>query len=165
MWRYYRIPGDRTNIPRRPSYAILTACHQAQLYRIVHETINMFCGAHGKITARDLLERYRRYLTWKDNLPAQIAHVDMNAQALPHILFLQYAATKTAYWDRVGTNLVPVYSTTPLLSCCSCPCCMSKAFPAARVTSSNGYSSPAPRLVSRPLKNHPDCILAAFSCP
>ena len=94
LWRFYRRPGDKGHVPIRPSYSILTACHQAQLYRIVHETINMFCGAGGKITARALLKCYQRYLTWRNELPAHLAKVDTDAQALPHILFLQYAATE-----------------------------------------------------------------------
>lgn len=92
VWRFYRRPGDKGHIPRRPSYSILTAYHQAKLYRVVHETINIFCGARGKITARVVLECYKRYLSWKEDLPPQLAQVDTDAQAMPHIIFLQYAA-------------------------------------------------------------------------
>lgn len=94
VWRFYRRPGDKAHVPRRPSYAIQTACYQAQLYRIVHETINMYCGARGKVTAPVWLERYKRYLTWKDELPEYLARVDTSAQAMPHMLFLQYAPVK-----------------------------------------------------------------------
>ncbi len=97
VWRYYRQPGDKTHVPRRPSYAIVTACQQAKLYRIVHETINVFCGARGQVTARAVLECYKRYLTWKDELPAGLEKVDTGAQPLPHVLFLQYVIFATAF--------------------------------------------------------------------
>ncbi len=89
VWRFYRRPGDRNHVPRRPSHAILTACNQAKLYRILHETINTYCEASVKATARIVLECYRRYLIWKEELPAEIADIDTNAQALPNVLFLQ----------------------------------------------------------------------------
>ncbi|KAI9875682.1 MAG: hypothetical protein M1830_008121 [Pleopsidium flavum] len=88
VWRYYRQPGDKQHVPRRPSYAIVTAFEQAKLFRIVHETINVFCGARGKATSRAVLECYKRYLTWKDELPAGLERVDTGAQPLPHVLFL-----------------------------------------------------------------------------
>ena len=89
QWRYYRQPGDEANIPKRPSYAILTACHQAKLYRIVHDSINIYCGARGKVTAKEIIGCYRRYLDWEERLPDQVRRTDEDAQPLPHVLGLQ----------------------------------------------------------------------------
>ncbi|MCJ1437836.1 hypothetical protein MMC27_007223 [Xylographa pallens] len=88
QWRYYRQPGDDTNNPRRQSFAILTACQQAKLFRIVHDTINVYCGARGKVTAAAVIGCFKRFTDWKANLPEEIARTDEESQPLPHVLAL-----------------------------------------------------------------------------
>ncbi|MCJ1478534.1 hypothetical protein MMC13_007214 [Lambiella insularis] len=87
-WRNYRQPGDEANIPKQQSFAILTACYQAKLYRVVHDTINVYCGARGKVTAKAVIGCYRRFVDWKSNLPEQIARTDEESKPLPHVLAL-----------------------------------------------------------------------------
>ncbi len=87
-WRFYKEPGD-TSESRRPSYLLSTANEHARLYRIVHETILVFCGNRGRVSAHHMLLIYERFLEWKERLPAPLAGVDGDGEALPHALFLQ----------------------------------------------------------------------------
>lgn len=89
LWRFYRHPGDERELPTRPSYAIVAACYQAGLFRIINESLNLYCGARGRVSAEKFLEVYRRYMDWKTDLPSVIANVDVADQPLPHILYLQ----------------------------------------------------------------------------
>ena len=89
VWRFYRQPGDERELPFRPAHAILTAYHQAKLFLIINETLNIYCGTGGRVTAAWVLNIYARYLDWKEELPDMIAHIDENDQPLPHVLYLQ----------------------------------------------------------------------------
>ena len=89
VWRFYRQPGDNRELPFRPAHAIVTAYHQAKLFQIINETLNVYCGTRGKVTAAKVLDVYARYLQWKDELPEVIANIDEGDQPLPHILYLQ----------------------------------------------------------------------------
>ena len=88
-WRFYKEPGDDTSMSRRPSYLVVTAFEHAKLYRIIHETILVFCGSRGKVSAHHMLLIYERFLEWKERLPTPLADVDVQDEALPHALFLQ----------------------------------------------------------------------------
>lgn len=88
-WRFYRQPGDNRELPFRPAHAIVTAYHQAKLFLIINETLNVYCGTRGRVTAAKILDVYARYLQWKDELPDVIANIDEGDQPLPHILYLQ----------------------------------------------------------------------------
>lgn len=90
VWRFYRQPGDERELPFRPAYAIVTAYHQARLFLIINETLNLYCGARGKVTATRFLDVYARYIDWKENLPDMIANINEGDQPLPHILYLQW---------------------------------------------------------------------------
>lgn len=103
VWRFYRFNGDQRKLPVRPSHAILTACHQAALFRIIHESLNLYCGLRGVVTAEAVLTLYRRYLDWKEDLPFILEAVDEEAQPLPHILFLH-----VQYHVAVLQHLTPV---------------------------------------------------------
>jgi hypothetical protein len=96
-WRYYRQPGDDTNNPKRPSYALVTACEQAKLFRVVHDTINVYCGARGRVTAAAVIGCYKRFSEWKANLPSQVSGTDEESQPLPHVLCLQYVSSIKLY--------------------------------------------------------------------
>lgn len=90
---YTTIPeadDDDEEAPERPSRALETAAQSAELFRIVHETILTYCGSRGKVTAQQMLKLYERYLGWKEDLPPDIALLDLEAKPLPHVLFLQY---------------------------------------------------------------------------
>ena len=89
LWCFYRHPGDERELPTRPSYAIMAACHQAGLFRIVDESLKLYCGVRGQVSAEKFLEVYRRYMDWKADLPPVIANVDVADQPLPQILYLQ----------------------------------------------------------------------------
>lgn len=90
VWCFYRRLGDEREMPTRPSHAIITACHQAGLFRIVNETLNLYCGIRGQVSAYKVLDVYRKYLDWKEALPPVIANIGEGDQPLPHILQLQY---------------------------------------------------------------------------
>ncbi|KAL8703629.1 MAG: hypothetical protein Q9201_003199 [Fulgogasparrea decipioides] len=104
IWRFYRTVGDEHELPVRPGYAILTAFEQAALFRIVHESLNLYCGLRGSITAEAMLTLYRRYLDWDEDLLAILKKMDVEEQPLPHILFL-----------RVQYHVAMLQHLTPLL--------------------------------------------------
>lgn len=87
-WRFYRHVGDNLQLPTRSSYAIMTACSQAKLLRIGQESLNLYCGTRGKASAQAILEGYKSYLDWKEDLPAVIRNIDISDQPLPHVLYL-----------------------------------------------------------------------------
>ncbi|KAL9601455.1 MAG: hypothetical protein Q9219_002521 [cf. Caloplaca sp. 3 TL-2023] len=88
MWRFYRHVGDQRQLPVRPCHAVITACHQATLFRIIHESLNLYCGLRGAATAEAVLTLYRRYKDWEEDLPFIVGAIDEDAQPLPHILCL-----------------------------------------------------------------------------
>ena len=93
QWSIYRQPGDSNLGPghqktdARQSFAIVTACEHARLYRIIHECIHVYCGARGRVSADALLDLFQRYSAWKDGLPPELRSVE--GEPLPHVLFLQ----------------------------------------------------------------------------
>lgn len=90
VWRFYRHPGDERELPFRPSYGIITAYQQAQLFSIINESLCLYYGARGKVSAANVLDVYGKYMTWKEDLPDVIANISEGDQPLPHILYLQY---------------------------------------------------------------------------
>lgn len=89
LWGFYRHPGDEKELPTRPSHAIITACHQAKLFRIIDESLALYCGNRGQVSAEKMLSVYRRYREWIDDLPPVVSNVEVADQPLPHILYLQ----------------------------------------------------------------------------
>lgn len=87
-WQLYGQPGGSAS-SNRPSYTILTASELAKLYRIIHETVLLYCGKNGSVSSHHLLDIYQRYVKWKEELPPQICDVTPNNDALPHVLALQ----------------------------------------------------------------------------
>ncbi|KAL8980908.1 MAG: hypothetical protein Q9205_004145 [Flavoplaca limonia] len=106
VWRFYRTIGDQRALPVRPGYAILTACHQAALFRIIHASLNLYCGLRGLATAEAILTTYRRYLDWEHDLPPILKDVDVASQPVPHILFLH-----VQYHVAVVQHLTPLLQT------------------------------------------------------
>ncbi|KAL8758085.1 MAG: hypothetical protein Q9184_004029 [Pyrenodesmia sp. 2 TL-2023] len=103
VWRFYRQIGDQRHLPVRPSHAVLTACHQAGLFRIIHESLNLYCGLRGVATAEAILTLYRRYVDWEEDLPFILKATDEEAQPLPHILLLH-----VQYHVAVVQHLTPL---------------------------------------------------------
>ena len=90
VWRFYRHPGDEREMPTRPSFAIVTACHQANLCRFVNQAISLYCGVVGKVTAGAITHIYNNLQEWKENLPEQLQVETQSSGPLPHVLYLQY---------------------------------------------------------------------------
>lgn len=88
FWQPYKHPEDDTEF-ERPSYAIETAKEFTKLNQIIHETINVYCGSRGRVSARGILQLYRRFLEWRELLPAHLASTSMFDGALPHVFALQ----------------------------------------------------------------------------
>ena len=83
--------ANQQNHPRAPGFAIMTATQQTMLFRIVHGTINMYCGANGRVVAQRFLKSYRDYLDWKENLPSAL-QIFQKENPLPSVLALQYGS-------------------------------------------------------------------------
>ena len=81
--------SDDSLTSNRPSYTLLTASEMAKLYRIIHESVLLYCGMNGKVSAGHLLQVYRRYKQWKEELAPQLCDVASDSNALPHVLSLQ----------------------------------------------------------------------------
>ena len=105
-WRFYRYVGDDRKLPARSSHAVMTACSQAKLLRVAQESINLYCGLRGKASAQAILEVYKSYLDWKEDLPVVIKNIDISDQPLPHVLYL-----------HVLYHCALVQHFTPLLHC------------------------------------------------
>jgi hypothetical protein len=91
QWKPYRFPADsaRENIQ---GHTIETTKEFAKLSQIIYRTITAWCGATGKVTARDLLKLYQQYTTWWANLPDYLTNTDFEGtdeKALPHVFSLQ----------------------------------------------------------------------------
>lgn len=65
--RHYR--PENASPRNRPDHTVLTACELAKLYRVIHESILLYCGTSGKVSAHHLIKVYDRYLAWKEELP------------------------------------------------------------------------------------------------
>lgn len=86
-WQPYRVPQDNA-MSEIPSHAIRTAKELARLNQIILETINVYCGSCGRVTAKSILYLYRRYLQWKEALPPTMRIDESDSQPLPHVYSL-----------------------------------------------------------------------------
>lgn len=89
-WRPYIHPTqmDGTDLPERHGYRLLTSSSQAKLYRIIHETLLVYCSNQNKVSAQTLLGLYDRYVAWKESSPPGLANIGQD-ELLPHVFFLQ----------------------------------------------------------------------------
>ncbi|KAL8710635.1 MAG: hypothetical protein Q9220_004859 [cf. Caloplaca sp. 1 TL-2023] len=110
IWRSFRTVGDQRDVRVRPSHTILTACHQAALFRIIHESLNVYCGLRGLATAEVVLTLYRRYLDWEEDLPPVLKALDETAQPLPHAMYLH-----VQYHVAVVQHLTPLLQNEAML--------------------------------------------------
>lgn len=88
-WQCYHHEGDEHEMPTRRSYTIATASELSKLYRIIHQTILVFCGSRGRVTEHRLFQNYMRYRTLHESLPGSITIHEDDSVALPHVLFFQ----------------------------------------------------------------------------
>ncbi|KAJ9641095.1 hypothetical protein H2199_005763 [Coniosporium tulheliwenetii] len=86
-WQPYRFPSDNASAPI-PSHAIQTAKELAKLTQVIHETINVYCGSRGRVTATSIVSLYGRYLRWYEGLPSVLKLDVPDSKALPHIFYL-----------------------------------------------------------------------------
>ncbi|KAF1987459.1 hypothetical protein K402DRAFT_49490 [Aulographum hederae CBS 113979] len=86
-WQPYRSPQHH-NGPEVQSHAIQTAKELAKLNQIIHETINVYCGSRGRVSAKSIMRLYKRYLGWKEELSPELSTSTENTEALPHVVFL-----------------------------------------------------------------------------
>ena len=70
----------------------------AKLFRIIHESIVIYCGSRGNVSVRSLMDVYERFSAWKENLPTDMSKTD--AEPLPHILHLQ-----SVFWLTIISKL------------------------------------------------------------
>ncbi|MCJ1379996.1 hypothetical protein MMC17_003099 [Xylographa soralifera] len=85
-WQLYRHLKDSSE-PEQASYITHSSSAHAKLLRIIHDTLALFYHGHERtVTAKDLIEQYTRYITWKDELPDEISMKDETTQALPHVI-------------------------------------------------------------------------------
>lgn len=115
IWRFYRHRGDERDLPTRPSHVILVACQQAQLFRIIHESLSLYCPPSEKVTAGKFLAIYARYLDWMLLVPPVVRDIEENDQPLPHVLYLQYETLCAGRVFELLTSFVA--SNTTLLWC------------------------------------------------
>lgn len=89
-WQFYRFSRD-AGVQDTPSHAIETARELAKLSLINFKTITAWCAGTGKMTAKLVLNLYREYLAWKNNLSHELSKVDSasSQELLPYILLLQ----------------------------------------------------------------------------
>ncbi|RDI78713.1 hypothetical protein Vi05172_g11297 [Venturia inaequalis] len=94
-WKSYRFPKDSGKDPIT-GHAIETAKEFTQLSQVIFQTIRVWCGSKGKVSAQTLLRLYRQFTSWKAALPEHLAILEFSAdsapQALPHVfsLHIQY---------------------------------------------------------------------------
>ena len=89
IWRFYRQPGDEKEMPTRPGLGIVTACHQASLFRIADQIIQLYCGAVGKVKEELVHALYKKLEYWRDNLPDKLRIETQTGNPLPHVFYLQ----------------------------------------------------------------------------
>ncbi len=89
LWHFTRHTGDIGESPQAKS--VMTAAKEhAEFSVIVHDTVTSFYQAQNSgLTARLVLQQYKRYLTWREELSAKVDNTDGSITPLPHVLYLQ----------------------------------------------------------------------------
>lgn len=165
IWRYYRSPGDERDMPTRPSHAIMSAGYQSLLFQVVSDTIRLYCGLEGTITAGAIIDLYRRFLLWKEDLPPALKTASgMNEEALPHVIYLQYIFP-LSYENCRTDSTSPVSNSKPHLSSSSSRwprAINSRDQISVRFETSLGTT---PIRAWSTFNIRIDCTLLAFKCP
>jgi hypothetical protein len=87
-WYFYRYVND--NVPAWPGLLATTNREKSKLIDIINDaTTMMYTSQAARVTANDVLHLYSRFVTWREELPSSIAHIESHkSQALPHVLSL-----------------------------------------------------------------------------
>ncbi|OBT66212.1 hypothetical protein VE03_04312 [Pseudogymnoascus sp. 23342-1-I1] len=86
-WYFYRYEGDQ--FPASQSHLATTNREKIKLISIINSVSMMICcPLSTTITARQVLEQYRKFVTWRAELPPILAEAETSTQALPHVLSL-----------------------------------------------------------------------------
>jgi len=73
-----------------PIVATTIANEMARLFAIIHDSLSLLYGrAKNVISAVNILNQYRRYEAWRNQLPQELRSVDDATQQYPHILSIQ----------------------------------------------------------------------------
>ena len=87
LWRFYRHTGE-DGAQEHPSSAILVARETAKLMLHVHKTIDILYDRRlVKLTADELVDRYKVYVEWEAQLPETMTppHGIAEARELRHL--------------------------------------------------------------------------------
>jgi hypothetical protein len=87
-WYFYRNVNDQC--PAWPSLLATTNREKARLIDIINDVTTILYGQRSdRISAREVIEQYKRYLGWRAELPNIIGDIEVNkSQPLPHVLSL-----------------------------------------------------------------------------
>ncbi|KFY07189.1 hypothetical protein V492_07369 [Pseudogymnoascus sp. VKM F-4246] len=87
VWYCYRFEDDQC--PYWPSLLATTNREKIKLINIINDVSMMIWSPlSNTITARHVLEQYRKFVAWRAALPSILGDVDRVNQALPHVLSL-----------------------------------------------------------------------------
>jgi len=89
-WYFYRYVSDQC--PAWPGLLATTNREKSKLIRIIQDVATMMYSQQGsRLSARQILQQYSRFVAWQDDLPSIIGDIENNnSQALPHVLSLLY---------------------------------------------------------------------------
>jgi hypothetical protein len=87
QWQLYRDVNDPH--PALPGLLATTNREKSKLVEIITATATMYTQHGPRLNAQQVLQMYKRFVSWRDELPSGIADVGSNSQALPHVLSLQ----------------------------------------------------------------------------
>ncbi|TVY82922.1 Nitrogen assimilation transcription factor [Lachnellula suecica] len=85
-WYFYRYVSDQC--PAWPGLIATTNREKSKLIRIIQDATSLMYSKQGpKSSALQILQLYRRFVTWEDDLPNVMGDIENN-NSLPHVLSL-----------------------------------------------------------------------------
>jgi len=87
-WYFYRYLNDQC--PAWSSFLATTNREKSKLIAIIQDMVTMMYTLYGpRLSARQVLHLYGRFVTWREDIPSAIGNIEHNnSQALPHVLSL-----------------------------------------------------------------------------
>jgi len=86
-WYFYR--NARENPAVWPGLLTTTNREKTKLIRIIREIITiMYAQDRPQISAGNILQLYKRLVTWRKELPSMLGDIENGARTLPHVLSL-----------------------------------------------------------------------------
>ena len=109
-WYFYRYVSDQC--PAWPGLLATTNREKSKLIRIIQDVATMMYSEQGsKLSARQILQQYSRFVAWQKDLPSIIGDIENNnSQALPHVLSLLYVCPPR---EQDSANHAESYSKIP----------------------------------------------------